>query len=257
MTKKIALIGSAPSSVGLAPYESPEWEIWACSPGAYGIARNVKKFFELHRYEPGQPWFSEGYCKFLQDFEGTVYMAKEVEAVPNSKVLPVDHLIEKYGPYFFTSSLAWMFAMAIEEGATSIGLWGVDMAATEEYGYQKAGCQYFAQLARSMGIEVGVPPESDVLRPPALYGVCETQHSWIKMTSRQRELQARLQDAQLRETQAHEEVTFLKGAIDDLTWHQNTWHGTAGTTENFTEPPLVKTHKTPVISLVQDEAAGD
>jgi hypothetical protein len=37
-TKKIALIGSAPSSVGAAPYADRSWTIWGCSPGAAGKA---------------------------------------------------------------------------------------------------------------------------------------------------------------------------------------------------------------------------
>lgn len=251
--KKIALIGSAPSSVHIAPYDNPEWEVWACSPGSYGIARNVKRFFELHRYEPGQPWFSEGYCDFLQNFEGTLYVSQADPRLPNSTVIPWNALVEKYGPYFFTSSLAWMIAMAIEEGATTIGLWGVDMAATEEYGYQRAGCQYFAMLAKSMGIEFGVPPESDLLRPAPLYGVGECSHSFIKNLARQRELEMRLQDAQARKSHAEKEEHFLQGAIDDLNWSQNTWHGNGGMMDdNFTEPPAI-----PVLDWLNPQQPGN
>lgn len=245
--KNICLVGSAPSSMALAPYDSPDWEIWACSPGTYGVARNVKRFFELHRYEPGQPWFSEGYCNFLQNFPGTLYIAQEDHRLPNAEVLDWRYLVDKYSPYFFTSSLAWMMAMAIEEGADKIALYGVDMAATEEYGYQRAGCQYFALLAKSMGIEVGVPPESDLLRPAPLYGVSEVSHSFIKNLQRERELKQRLADAQMRKTQAEKEETFLQGALDDHTWNQNTWHGNGGIMDdNFTEPPVA-----PVLNTVQ------
>ena len=31
---KIALVGTAPSSRMLAPYNDPSWKIWGCSPGA-------------------------------------------------------------------------------------------------------------------------------------------------------------------------------------------------------------------------------
>ncbi len=247
---KIALVGSAPSSVRAAPYGAPDWKIFACSPGVYGVAPRSDAWFELHRYEPGQPWFSEGYCDFLKNYEGPVYMAEEVTQIKNCTLLPVRDLVEKYGPYFFTSSLAYMFAVAIEEieaaqaagddGPHMIGLWGVDMAATEEYGYQRAGCQYFAMIARAKGIEVGIPPESDLFRPPPLYGVSEISHAHIKMTMRRRELEERMNDAQLRLEAAQKELLFLQGAIDDLNWHQNTWIGDVGSiTREFTEPPLV------------------
>jgi len=48
---KIALVGSAPSSVLLAPYGDPSWEIWGCSPGVYYQAPRTEAWFELHRFE--------------------------------------------------------------------------------------------------------------------------------------------------------------------------------------------------------------
>lgn len=254
---QICLVGSAPSSVGLAPYDSPDWNIWACSPGAYGIARNVKAFFELHRFEPGQPWFSEGYCEFLRNFPGPVYMAEEVPSVKNCAVIPADDLVAKYGPYWFNSSLSWMFAMAIEtilierqecEKAgleiphSKIALYGVDMAASEEYYSQKLGCIRFAEIATEYGIEVGVPPESDLFTPPPLYGVCEVSHEWIKKTARYRELSARRQAAIQRRDQAVMEETFLNGALDDLNWSQQTWSGNlAARSKSFVGPHLGST----------------
>lgn len=239
--KKIALVGSAPSSVHLAPYGNPEWEVWACSPGAWPVAGpTAKKWFELHRWEPGQPWMSVEYCEFLNNFGGEVITVGHIESIKHNKTLDVEYLVDKYGPYFFTSSLAWMFAMAIDEGATSIGLWGVDMAATEEYGFQRAGCQYFGQLARQMGIEVGVPPESDLFRPAPLYGVCEHSHNWKKTIARERELTERLRQAEQKTIQGKEEALFLKGALDDLGYSRQTWMGHVDTMgKGYVEPPEV------------------
>jgi hypothetical protein len=39
MGRKIAVMGSAPSSVALAPFGDPSWEIWGCSPGLYYQAK--------------------------------------------------------------------------------------------------------------------------------------------------------------------------------------------------------------------------
>jgi len=176
----------------------------------------------------------------MAKFPGTVFMNEVRSEIPNSKVLPVKELVDKYGPYFFTSSLSWMFAMAIEAGATSIGLWGVDMAATEEYGYQRAGCQYFAMLAKAKGIEVGVSPESDLFRPPYLYGISELDHGRIKLVARRRELQERLHNAQNQSKHFENESMFIQGALDDLTWTENTWMGDLDSIETkYLEPPLV------------------
>jgi hypothetical protein len=241
---KIALIGSAPSSIRLAPFGDPSWQIWACSPGAYAVLSRCDKFFELHRWEPGvigqpatqKPWFSPEYVMWMSR-QKCVVMYQPVPEIPNSSALPIETLVRTYGSYNFTSSLAWMFAMALEEikanrlkpadkpqeEKDSIAFYGVDMAATEEYGYQRAGCQFFVQLAHQLGIEVVVPPESDLLVPPPLYGVCEHSHQFIKLTERKREIESRLANAQNMLQHYTNESFFLKGALDDMAYHMNTW----------------------------------
>ncbi len=240
---KIALIGTAPSSMQLAPLGDPEWKIWACSPGTYASLSRCDAFFELHRWEPGEvgkpatqkPWFSPEYVAWMGRLPCPVWMAAPVPEIPTSRALPVDGLVGKYGSYFFTSSIAWMLACAIEDileaRATGqacpdvIGLWGIDMAANEEYGYQRAGCQHFVDLAAQLGIAIHVPPESDLLRPSALSGIDESNHWMIKLTARQREIQTRLAGAQNTLEQAKYQVAFLQGALDDLDYQMKTWGG--------------------------------
>jgi hypothetical protein len=150
--------------------------------------------------------------------------------MPGAQKIPHEALRAKYGDFFFTSTIAWMMAMAIEcmiasdeEDQHYIGLWGVDMAATEEYGYQRAGCQFFAQVAQGLGIQVYVPPESDLLTPPPLYGLFESTHRGIKLTARQGELTSRMAVAQANKQKADQEVMFIQGAIDDMQYHMNNW----------------------------------
>ena len=222
--KNIVLLGTAPASMGLAPFGNEEWAIWSCSPGTHGVSR-TDKFFELHRWEPGQEWFSDSYMQFLKDYPGEVIMSAKVDEIPNCKVLEWERLVKKFGPYNFTSSLAWMCAMAIEEKPDKIAFYGVDMAATSEYHDQRMGCQHFAVEAAKLGIEVGVPPESDLLRPPPLYGVCEQSHAWIKQTVRAREMAARLNECQATIEQKRDEANFLRGAMDDQDWQLHSFIG--------------------------------
>jgi len=229
--KQVVLLGTAPSSMMLAPFGNPDWEIWGCSPGTMSAPR-IDRRYEVHRWEPGKEWFTDTYVQHLKDFKGPVRMFQPVPDVPNCEVIDVEALIKQYSPYFFTSSLAWMMAEAINEGATKIAFYGVDMAATSEYHDQRMGCQYFAMLAASMGIEVGVPPESDLLRPAPLYGACENSHFWIKETDRARELAGRQRDAQNQLNALTAEVQFLKGAMDDQDWHLHSVVGAYDTMGN-------------------------
>jgi len=237
--KKIALIGSAPGSIMLAPYGDETWEIWGCSPAVWAHKQRMSIWFEIHKWNPGAANMSHDYCNYIRNFDGTVFMTQEVADVKNCLVLPHEELCKKYSEYFFTSSLSWMFAMAIEMGATEIGLWGVDMAADTEYGYQKAGCQYFAMIARAMGIKVTVPPESDLLTPPPLYGVCEQQQSFHKLHVRRLELQAKCSELAAQERAAYEQKVFIMGALDDLSYQQRTWTGNIGHEKSYLEAPDV------------------
>lgn len=244
---KIAILGSAPSSINLAPFSDPEFKILACSPGTYSVLPRCDAFFELHRWEPGligkpatqKPWFSPEYVAWMGQ-QKLVWMYDVVPEIPGSRRLPVEDLEAKYGTYFFTSSIAWMMACAIEdileernarkdEGLapvqSAIGLYGVDMSATEEWGYQRAGCQHFALLAADLGIQIIVPPESDLLRPSPRYGIDESEHWMIKLTARKAELAGRLAGAQQREASVIREVAFLQGALDDLDYMMKTWCG--------------------------------
>jgi hypothetical protein len=275
---KIALIGSAPSSVKLGPYfdksyaefvqgKQPkyppaqhieeEWEIWGCSPGAFGQVARATRWFEVHRWEPGQPWFSPEYCQFLREFKGKVYTGAAIPEIKNHVVYPTDRVEEEFGAYFLTSSLSLMMALAILEIEDArkqrrqgvvrtdpiatpgglvrvddqvekdeddvIGFWGVDMAATEEYGYQRAGCQFFVLEALRRGIGVYVPPESDLLRPMPVYGICEWDHQYIKMTARAREFNQRKAQHEQELAAAQANLRFMQGAVDDLNYTVNTW----------------------------------
>ena len=238
MTERIqvALIGSAPASIRQAPYHDPSWHVWGCSPGAYGVVPKGRSqiWFEMHKYEPGQAWFSPEYCNFLKDHP-CVVVAEQRKEIPNGILLDYQYLVRKYSPYFFTSSIAWMMAHAIELNAAKIGLWGVDMAANEEYEAQRAGLHYFALIAAQRGIEVGVPAESDLFRPRFLYGIDEVTHFHVKMRARREELLSRKAAAEQIAAQKQHEVAFIQGALDDLNYCFQTWPDK----QSWLEPPKI------------------
>jgi hypothetical protein len=232
MTKKICLIGSAPSSVALAPYADPSWDIWGCSPGARPYVRKVDKWFEIHKWEPEQPWFSQEYIDFMAKLPVPVYMLEPVEAIPGSVPYPKDEVMRYFGPeaiFFYTSSLSWMFAMAIIEIMNSgedgeIALYGVDMSAAEEqYTGQRAGCQYFTGQAWRRGIKVTVPPQSDLLCPTPLYGFCELDPMHAKLLARKAELEHRIAIATNAFENAKHEMLQLRGAVEDVNYVKQTW----------------------------------
>jgi len=230
---KIAIIGSAPSSIRLAPFRDKSWACWGCSPGAYGFCERKDAWFELHRWEPqepgfpndpnAKPWYSPEYIRFMELMDGPVFMLQPVPSVKNCVLYPFEQMLKKYGPYHFTSTMAWMLAYAIEQKPKAIGLWGVDVSANEEYARQRPGVQHFLGLAKSLGIEIVIPPESDVLQPCTLYGIAETHPRFVKLLARKAELEGRLKGAEATISQLQGEALFLRGALDNLAYIFNHW----------------------------------
>ena len=166
---------------------------------------------------------SPEYCNFLRKHEGTVFTTVPVDEIKNYQVLPFDQLSAEFGDFHWTSSVAWMIAMAILQKPKAIGLWGVDMAAQEEYHSQRPGCQHFLGIAMQRGIDVIIPPESDLMRPPPPYGFIEYNPRFVKMLARQRELTIRLENSNMMIQRESGQVQFLNGALDDLNYMINTY----------------------------------
>lgn len=226
---KIAICGSAPSSAALAPFDDPAWQIWACSPAAVPLVRRSDVWFELHPFIPGQPGnFEAPYCKFLAEHP-CVQMIAPAPQVPNSVAYPRDEMLEAFGLYFFTSTISWMAAKAITDLAASqdvekvMGFFGVDMQGKDEYLDQRPGAHFFIWEAMRRGIEVIAPMESDILRPPPLYGFCETDPKWVKMFRREIELKARAAQSEKEARLKEAEAAFLRGALDNQSYHRRTW----------------------------------
>ena len=248
----------APSPHQPIPFIDDTWQIWGCSPGAWAVVPRADRWFETHRWEPGQTWFSPQYIEFLAQFRGPVYTGGVINEIPNHVVYPVERVEAEFSAYFLHSSLSLMMAMAILEidddrkarkehnakiqrgefelkaGAICgeiadndaddvIGLFGVDMAANEEYGDQRSGCHFFILEALRRGIGIYVPPESCLLRPKPIYGISEWNHDYIKATQRAREINGRIQAAQAQTNEATMQGQFLRGALDNHTYWINTW----------------------------------
>lgn len=221
---RIALIGSAPSSVHLAPYGDPSWLIWACSPGTVPSVKRCDAWFELHPLDDPHAGFTPDYLQWMAQQTCPVYLTQRCEQIATSIAYPRERMLEAHGPYFFTSSLAWMLALALDQPEVEeVGLWGVDMSATEEYAQQRPGCHYFLTLARQRGIKVTVPVESDLICPPMQYGFGASSHMYRKLIQRRAELAKRLDAAAAQYEYHRNEWNFIKGALDDLTYVLNTW----------------------------------
>jgi len=222
---KIAILGTAPSSKMLAPYNDPTWQIWSCSPGNQDIPR-WDVWFEIHSnlLWPECASYGAPYVEWLKKQTKPIYM-QDNGLVPNATRLPIEDLVKDFGRYFFTSSFTYMIAMAIKAGATDIALFGIDMASKNEYILQRPGGHYFMQKAAEKGIKVSVPYESDLAQPPPLYGYSDSTPYGRKVSMREQELTNRINQLEIERAKMTENITYLKGALEDNDYHKSIWGG--------------------------------
>jgi hypothetical protein len=223
-TMKIAILGSHPASMKLAPFGDVNWEIWACSPQNFSAPR-IDAWFELHsldrKWVPG----NEPYINVLQG-HSRVYIATPDPRLPNGLIYPREEIKAKYPRMHwgnFSSSVAWMTALAIEQKPESIGFWGIDMAAGNEYEYQRPGVHYFMGVAEELGIKLVVPPQSDIMEVHPEYGFKEQWRSYWKMKARKAELTERLSGLDQKIGAATDEKLQLMGALQAMHYEENTW----------------------------------
>ncbi len=232
--RRIALLGSAPSSIKLAPFDDASWEFWGCSPGCAQHLKpgQVHAWFEIHAFDKSRTDLDTDYIAFMRAIKGPVYTIAPVPELPNSVAFPLDAMIERFGNRFFTSTVSYMLALAIaqDDPPSEIGLWGIDMAANSEYFTQKPACHYFFGLAEQAGIRLTVPPQSDLMQPLPLYGFHEVTPMARKLAARHDELTARIANMRAEHNQhaaranaLAEQIKFFEGVLDDLQYIRNTW----------------------------------
>lgn len=206
---KIAIVGTAPSSRRDAPYNS-DWKIWSLG-GNFKDISSWDRWFELHSPDvlksaniPDEMW------RFLERAGDKLYTGFYHKNLPSAQRYPIDSITQKYGRYF-TSSIAYMIALAIDEGATDIGLWGVDMAAEDEYSHQRSCCEHYLGIARGAGINVSVAKESPLLRAERMYAF-EYDNLSSELLVRQHELERAVTEKE----RDKEQYYYLKGKLDQI-----------------------------------------
>jgi len=175
--RNIAIIGTAPSSLGLAPWNNNDWEMWPCTGVFKGVdilnISNLGAWFEIH--DPLTIKEQFGNVDFHASLTKPVFMQEKREDVPFSERYPIEDILAMFPRKYFTNSISYMIAYAIYlarqgENIKRIGIWGVDMCVDSEYSHQRPSCEYFIGIAEGMGIEVVIPGESDLLKCALLYG---------------------------------------------------------------------------------------
>ena len=161
--KKIAIVCGSPSSEFLAPFEDESWEIWVLGNRLDRFkGKRVTRIFEIH--DDIEKEGGDKYAKWLVAQKTPLVVGEKFPITgDNIKQFPFDKAEKLIGHTYLTSSSAYMMAMAILDGATHIGVYGVDMAVDDhEYFWQRPCMDGWIHFARGRGIEVTIPNVSNV-----------------------------------------------------------------------------------------------
>lgn len=169
--KSVALVGFAASSREMVHQSSAD-EIWSVNwAWQYNLPR-IDRLFDMHpRWHLTHPgdMMTEHWAWLKREHTFPIYMIEPFPEIPNCVLYPVDEVVANVGRKYFTSSVAYMLGLALLEGFERIELYGIDMATSTEYAYQKAGTEYLVGVAEGRGVEVYVPEQSKLLHA-GLYG---------------------------------------------------------------------------------------
>jgi len=242
---KIAIVGFSESSRHLAPYDDPEFEIWACNH-VYRFIPRGDVWFELHHREElavkyGEHW--EEYRKWLTEQTMPIYMQDAYQEFPSSVKFPLDEIREQFGfteSYVpgapgstgprdekhratFKSTLSYMLALALtQEGLEELHVYGVDMIIDSEWWFQRHNMYFFMGWARGLGVKLVLPEECALLKEGGcdLYGYEHSTRKYAnlihKMGQQDQFYKKESKALQKFHDQCIEQIQGLSGIIQEL-----------------------------------------
>jgi len=220
--KKIAIVGGSPTSESLVPYEDKELEIWVLGNMLdRHIDKRVTRAFEIHD-DIGTREGSDIYIKWLVSRNVPLVVGENFPASGSHvSVYPYKEIEDMYGSLYLTSSAAHMMALAILEGATHIGIYGIDMSVSDnEYFYQRPCMESWIGYARGIGIDVYIPKESHIGSSAFVYGA-ELKPKTPPFTYNEFSLMAQQHNAKVEE---------LKNKVEEL---NNSIHAHSGAAQAY------------------------
>lgn len=192
-SRKIGLIGGAPKSLACAPWLDPSWSFWAHASVAGQIPhQRADRLFDPHPknvFTVARKNGFKDYYQFLQHCPTPIYMQEHYADIPASVRYPLELVKQQWPGVPLASTTALMIALALLEGVTHLGLWGIDYQHDSEYEDQRPNAEYWVGIAVGMGVQVVIPDVSPLCHQPALIYGYET-HSPEQYAERLRKFAA-------------------------------------------------------------------
>lgn len=191
--KTVAIVGMAATSCSIAPFDDEDVEIWGLNEShSFAWMKRATRWFQIHNSDSWKRYIAKrevrGHFNWLKrnPWNIPIYMQHQQDIIPNSVSYPLHDVVDKVFPLFkrgedmvkyFTSSFAYMMAIAVLDNFERIEIYGFEMADDVEYVKQKACAEFWIGYAMGNGIEIYTPPGNQILWS-ALYGGNEQGEGW-------------------------------------------------------------------------------
>lgn len=177
---KVCIVGSSRATLDKTPRDRDDLQFWTLA-WRNEPCSDVK--FDIHDVDQPNRNVPPDYRDWLRNSNVPVILQDQHPDVPRSKRYPLGEVVtwltratahegsaaNNNGAYF-SSSIAYMVALAMFLQVSEIHIYGVDLTDDTEYAHQRPNTEYLIGLARGMGIRVVIPDGSALLTAPALYG---------------------------------------------------------------------------------------
>lgn len=192
--KRAAIVGTA-NTWKLVPWADPDLDVFGLNDGYIlgmraGHPQGLPKmtgWYDLHpishmSFHPAQQrqvpagnvpagayLRPEGHLAWLKRQTMPVWLSAVPAGWPaHVRAFPRAELEQKWGTYF-TSTPAWMLAHLVEQGYTSIEIYGIHLATTWEYQAQRPCMEYLIGLAMARGVQIVLPTKCPLLKSKHVY----------------------------------------------------------------------------------------
>lgn len=182
--RTVALVGMAPSSCALAPFDDLDVEIWCLNEmHAFPWCKRATGWFQIHPRSSFERKLAvrgvEGHFDWLQEKHGfPIWMQYQYDDIPDSVEFPLYEINQHFfgkikrgdDPVkYYSSGFCYMMAMALFQNFERIEIYGFEMMGQDEYAPQRPGAYLWLGIAMGMGVEIYLPPKNHLIWG-ALYG---------------------------------------------------------------------------------------
>ena len=178
-TKKLGLLGST-QSIHYAPWADPTWTLAAHPCSRPNCKREPDWYFDLHRrecFQQARKSWNRDYYTWLKTLQTPIFMQEDWPEIPMAVRYPLERITAEFstsvtGRLYATNHCAYLIALAMTEGVTTIGLFGCQYSAETEHGVQRDSLTYWLGRFEQWGGRIVVPPvyNSLLAQPKGLYG---------------------------------------------------------------------------------------